>query len=174
MASDTGGMKDGHEDFAGSHALIGLGAEADFAGNHHRAECPFGKIIFGGNVRRFYPLEHFIRMFAENILDRLHRRMLGRETEAAALLAKAIAQWQKEKSEPDYGYFKATPFFLSYLENPADVRTRHYDYLLGLAYTAQGNSPQAQNCFSRVIQLSTGHLMATLENSLIANGGRTT
>ena len=121
-------------------------------------------------------VDYFTYMYLPelDVYRALAYRHLGRETEATALLAKAIAQWQKEKSEPDYGYFKATPFFLSYLENPADVRTRHYDYLLGLAYTAQGNLPQAQNCFSRVLQLNTGHLMATLENSLIANGGRTT
>ena len=92
---------------------------------------------------------------------------LGNTAQANELLKTSIMKWQEEKATPDHGYFKATPFFLSYLENPADVRRQHYDYLLGLGYLGLGDKQKADECFSDVLEINSGHLMAALEKSLI-------
>ena len=94
-------------------------------------------------------------------------RRLGDEANAQTLLEQSVAKWQDGKSTPDHGYFKATPFFLSYFEKPADVRKQHYDYLLGLAYAGLGENQNASASFTRVLELNSGHLMAGLEKSLI-------
>lgn len=91
-------------------------------------------------------------------------RSLGDEVKAKALLEAAIVKWQDDKKKPDHGYFKATPFFLSYLEDPANVRQQHYDYLLGLGYAGLKQNKKAEGCFFRVLEINSGHLMAALEN----------
>ena len=94
---------------------------------------------------------------------------LGEYDRAEALLHECIAKWEREKVVFDHGYFKVTPFFISYLEDSADLRRQLYDYLLGLAYRALGEPEKASECFFCVLEINSGHLMAMLEKSLIDN-----
>ncbi|MDD5728257.1 MAG: DUF5107 domain-containing protein [Victivallales bacterium] len=95
-------------------------------------------------------------------------KCLGKTDSGNALLRASIKKWEREKLIPDYGYFKITPFFISYLEDQANVRKQHYDYLLGLAYSALGKNRKADEYFSRVLDINSGHLMAALEKSMLS------
>ena len=89
---------------------------------------------------------------------------LGQEEKGKTILKKCIKEWEKKLSEKDYGYFQLTPFFLSLLEEPKDVRTQHYSYLLGLAYAALDEKQTAVKYFDKVLEINSGHLMATQES----------
>ena len=92
---------------------------------------------------------------------------LGQEEKGKTILKKCIKEWEKKLSDKDYGYFQLTPFFLSLLEEPKDVRTQHYSYLLGLAYAALDEKQTALTHFDKVLEINSGHLMATLESKKI-------
>jgi tetratricopeptide (TPR) repeat protein len=92
---------------------------------------------------------------------------LGKKDKAREMLGKLISGWEKKRKEKDYGYFQITPFFLSLMEKPADIRCQHYCYLLGLAYVAIGKKQMASKSFTKVLELNSGHLMAALEKSML-------
>ena len=92
-------------------------------------------------------------------------RKLGRNEEAEALLKSCMEGWQTKLAEKDYGYFCLTPFFLSLLERPCDVRSQHCNYLLGLGHAGLGDTEAAKACFDKVLKLNAGHLMAGLEQT---------
>lgn len=88
---------------------------------------------------------------------------LGQEEKGKAMLKICIHQWEQKLREKDYGHFQITPFFLSLLEEPKDVRTKHYSYLLGLAYAALEEKQTALTHFENVLEINSGHLMAAQE-----------
>jgi tetratricopeptide (TPR) repeat protein len=92
---------------------------------------------------------------------------LGEKAKAKTLLENAVAEWAKKKAEKDYGYFQLTPFFLSFLQRPADTRQVHYGYLLGLGYLGLGDRQRAKECFENVLAINSGHLLAAMEKSFI-------
>lgn len=92
---------------------------------------------------------------------------LGQEEKGEAMLKNCIKDWELKLTEKDYGYFQITPFFLSLLEEPKDVRTQHYSYLLGLAYAALKEKNNAIRYFDKVLEINSGHLMAALEKHRI-------
>ncbi|MFZ2654877.1 MAG: DUF5107 domain-containing protein [Victivallales bacterium] len=98
-------------------------------------------------------------------------KKLGDKDKSGKMLETCIAGWEKKKNEKDYGYFQLTPFFLSLLEKPADARSCHYNYLLGLAHVGLGEKQAAAECFSKVLGINSGHLMAGLEMSMIETQG---
>ena len=50
-------VQDGHEGFAGFSAGLGLGTEADLAGDHKRAKVAFSEIVFGWDGAILGPME---------------------------------------------------------------------------------------------------------------------
>ncbi|MBN2641682.1 MAG: hypothetical protein JXR78_08520, partial [Victivallales bacterium] len=92
---------------------------------------------------------------------------LNDNTRAETLLQTSAKKWSQEKDLPDYGYFKATPFFLSYLEPQENVRSQHYNYLLGLAYLGLEDQNKATSCFDQVLKLNTAHTWAGLEKVML-------
>ncbi len=55
---------------------------------------------------------------------------LGDKAEAERLKSSVIAKWEKEMTRHDSGYFSTTPFFISYMDNPAEERKNFYNKLL--------------------------------------------
>jgi len=92
-------------------------------------------------------------------------KRLGESNKGDALLRECVNKWEAEKAQKDYGYFRATPFFLSYFESPEDARKQHYGYLLGLAHAGLGDNRLAAECFAEVLKIHSGHLWAELEKS---------
>jgi tetratricopeptide (TPR) repeat protein len=92
---------------------------------------------------------------------------LNDNTQAETLLKASTEKWSQEKDAPDYGYFKATPFFLSYLEPQENVRSQHYNYLLALAYLGLENQDKAASCLDQVLKLNTAHSWAALEKAMM-------
>ena len=85
-SADIGGAlfqraKDGHEDFAGFGAGVGLGAEADLSSLDQGAKFAFGKVVFGGDGGGFRPVVEAVRVLAEDVLDGLDGRVLGGATD---------------------------------------------------------------------------------------------
>ena len=92
---------------------------------------------------------------------------MGRCGDGQQLLEQCLAKWDEEKRKPDYGYFKATPFWLSYMENPATARAQHYEYLIGMASTALGQKERAAKAFEEVIAINSGHCWARIELEIL-------
>lgn len=88
---------------------------------------------------------------------------------ARALLKEFLGKCLAGKEQKDYGYFKATPFFISYLEQPNVVRKRYYNYLIGLAYLGLEEYQKAKDAFDEVIASDRYNLAANLELALISN-----
>jgi len=88
---------------------------------------------------------------------------LGDTEKGESMLKQCIDEWECKIKEKDYGYFKSTPFFLSFLEKPNEVRKTHYNYLIGLAHLCLSEPEKASEFFTKTIEITPGHLMANLE-----------
>lgn len=94
-------------------------------------------------------------------------KKLGETEKAESQLTDCIKMWKEETAKKDYGYFKITPFFISYLEDPKAMRLQHFSYLLGLAYEGLENRKESSACFAQVVNLNSSHLWAALELELM-------
>ena len=114
-------------------------------------------------------IDFFITMYQPAI--QYYRAMackgLGEENKGNVLLSECIKKWEGEKEKRDYGYFKAARLFISYLEDPGHVRSRHFCYLLGLAHKGLENRKKAAGYFSKVLESNCNDLWAALEFELL-------
>jgi len=62
------------------------------------------------------------------------RLKLGHDRdEVLGELAKRVTAWESELDRSDPGHFSRTPFFISYIDNPASARKAYYTRLIGMA-----------------------------------------
>jgi len=74
-------------------------------------------------------------------------KIKGNESKGRRLMLTCLENWSKALKEKDGGYFKTTPFFISYCENATIAREAHYSYLIGLAKLFIGNNNEAEKFF---------------------------
>ena len=60
-------------------------------------------------------------------------RQLGQEAAAIEYAARHYQKWEKARKTRDPGFFKTTPFFLSFLEDAPTMRTWACNYHCGFA-----------------------------------------
>lgn len=64
-------------------------------------------------------------------------------------MGKCKREWTKELTRVDDGFFATTPFFVSFIQEPAVLRSAYYRYLLGLVALYEGEKDKAQELFRR-------------------------
>ena len=99
-----------------------LGIDVDFFSNMHLRELP---------VYQAYAAE-----------------ALGMEQRAWNLMAKCKREWTASLRQKDNGFFATTPFFISFVPDPAVARQGYYSYLLGLVALYEGASEKAAELFA--------------------------
>ncbi|HBP39190.1 MAG TPA: hypothetical protein DD640_10735, partial [Clostridiales bacterium] len=92
---------------------------------------------------------------------------LGQDEASRAVLAAAEERWQEALLKKSAGYFKATPFFINYMESPENQRRGLYQYLLGLARLACGNREDARACLQESQTADPTMLSCKLELDLL-------
>ncbi len=85
-------------------------------------------------------------------------RKLGQEQRACAILAPARRAWAAELERVDNGFFSTTPFFISFTDDPAQLRRAQYLYLLALAELFQGRDRRAGELFRESLALNSDNL----------------
>ena len=85
-------------------------------------------------------------------------RKLGQEQRACAILAPARRAWAAELERVDNGFFSTTPFFISFTDDPAQLRRAQYLYLLALAELFQGQDRRAGELFRESLALNSDNL----------------
>jgi len=75
--------------------------------------------------------------------------------------------WEKAQEEKDAGYFKTTPFFISYCEEAKYMRIAYYKYLTGLARLYLGKVEMAIKDFQESYSYDPSNLYCWLEYKLI-------
>ena len=73
---------------------------------------------------------------------------LGQETKGQLLITKYLREWSSIISTKDNGYFKTTPFFISFVERPEKLRSALYLYLTALCDDYMGNDVSAKEKMS--------------------------
>lgn len=92
---------------------------------------------------------------------------LGNPVKGQALINKFLHKWQNECRKENNGYFKTTPFFISYCEDPISARTAHYSYLIGLANLYLNNTNYAEENLRTSLRLEPDNLYCRLELELL-------
>ena len=82
----------------------------------------------------------------------------GLQQKAWNIMGTAKRNWTREIKRKDSGFFKTTPFFISFVQSAADLREAQYDYLLGLVCLYEGEKEQAVELFSKACRLNADHL----------------
>ena len=82
----------------------------------------------------------------------------GLQQKAWNIMGTAKRNWTREIKRKDSGFFKTTPFFISFVQSAADLREAQYGYLLGLVSLYEGEKDRAAEWFQRACSLNTDHL----------------
>lgn len=85
----------------------------------------------------------------------LHEALKGQH-----LMTKYNREWKEIIDVKDPGYFGTTPFFLSFVEEPAKLRKAQYLYLTALCKAYRGQKEEAADLMKESSQLNTDHLFA--------------
>lgn len=102
-----------------------------------------------GSGRQFFievdsfPINYFTIMYLPSfpIWKALSRRAMGMSTETD--LQDIHAQYDSRIQQPLEGFFSATPFFESFIEDPGQSQRQHYGLLLALCHAASHETKQA-------------------------------
>ncbi len=95
----------------------------------------------------------------------------GRPAPAGALLAAHIRRYEAARAERDAGFFKTTPFFLSYQEPAHVLRAAACDWQLAMAEYAAGNLSGAASFAARSLAGEPFNLYARLMANDPQEGG---
>lgn len=72
---------------------------------------------------------------------------LGLQQKAWNIMGKYKREWTKALTQTDNGFFATTPFFISFVQEPAVLHRAYYLYLLGLVALYEGETDQARQMF---------------------------
>lgn len=91
-------------------------------------------------------------------------RHLGEEIKAQRLITKYLREWSKIDSVQDNGFFGTTPFFISFTDNPKQLRRAQHCYLNALIADFTGDNEKAQAYISESLALNSENLPALTFN----------
>lgn len=72
---------------------------------------------------------------------------LGLQQKAWNIMGKYKREWTKALTQTDNGFFSTTPFFISFVQEPAVLHRAYYLYLLALVALYEGETDQARQMF---------------------------
>mgnify|MGYP000882719977 FL=1 len=87
----------------------------------------------------------------------------GNPIRGQLLIRRCLHKWEEECQKKDSGYFRTTPFFVSYCEDPATARKAHYKYLIGLANLYLRDKKSAEENLHTALLLEPDNLYCWLE-----------
>ena len=89
-------------------------------------------------------------------------RALGMEAPAKELIAAHLRRQQAAAQAVDAGYYKTTPFFISYMEDASSQRRAACLWQTAMAYFAAGDTKKAAACAAESLELDPNNLYAGL------------
>lgn len=96
----------------------------------------------------------------------LSAEALGMQQRAWNIMGRAKRDWLANLDRKDSGFFSTTPFFISFVPDPASARRGCYLYLLGLVERYQGNRERAKSLFEESLCLNSDNLFCRYYASL--------
>jgi tetratricopeptide (TPR) repeat protein len=87
-------------------------------------------------------------------------RHLGEELKAQRLITKYRREWKDIDKVIDNGFFGTTPFFISFTDNPKQLRRAQHCYLNALIADFTGDKEKAQAYISESLALNSENLPA--------------
>lgn len=119
-----------------------------------------------------FPVNYFTKMYLPSfpIFKALALRQLGCSKEADELLRSLIQTYENALKKPVYGYFAATPFFETFIENPTAARTILYTHLLALARAANHDSSLAMELCEQLLREHPSQIRTRLLRDCILTG----
>ncbi|MBR4867046.1 MAG: DUF5107 domain-containing protein, partial [Clostridia bacterium] len=141
---------------------MGLALCAEALGDKETAEAQFRAI-----------LEVPVEFFSEGNLPELawyhavSARKLGMESKCQNILNTVKRSWNAGFDVVDNGYFAPTPFFVSFIDDPARMRRAHCLYLTGLVDLLDGKEDAAKAKLAESYALNTENLFCGLYGGLI-------
>ena len=73
-------------------------------------------------------------------------------------MGKYKRDWTKALTQKDNGFFSTTPFFISFIQEPAVLHRAYYLYLLGLVSLYEGEDAKAAAMFRESYQKNSDHM----------------
>lgn len=96
---------------------------------------------------------------------------LGLQQRAWNLMGAAKRNWTRELKRTDSGFFRTTPFFISFVQSASELREAQYDYLLALVSLYEGEKRRAAELFERSSRLNADHLFCRYYRDALADEG---
>jgi tetratricopeptide (TPR) repeat protein len=91
---------------------------------------------------------------------------MGNESKARELLAEHVQSNEQAATARDAGYYKTTPFFISYMEKAEKLRRAGYNWQMAMSCWASGDIDRAATFAEKSLKDEPANLYATI----IANG----
>ena len=85
---------------------------------------------------------------------------LGEGLKARNLITKFSREWETIKDTKDNGFFGTTPFFISFTDDPKELRKAQYLYLTALCDAFMGNEETAVNKLKKSVMKNSENLYA--------------
>lgn len=130
-----------------------------------------------GNVEKAQQIYHDILNIDIEFFSKMHLRELPYYQALCAdalnlpqkswnIMGKAKREWSAELNRKDNGFFSTTPFFLSFIPQPADARRAFYLYLLGLVSLYEGNKTEAAKMLEESKSLCSDNMFCHYYHSI--------
>ncbi|KAF5057806.1 hypothetical protein DSECCO2_353100 [anaerobic digester metagenome] len=119
-----------------------------------------------------FPINYFTTMYlpAFPIYKALASRQLGYHEEAVTLLQSSIQTFKNALRKPVYGYFAATPFFETFIEDPKTARDVFYTHLLSFSMAANHETSSAILLCEELIRFHPSHIRSYLLRDFLKAG----
>ena len=119
-------------------------------GKHQESEDIYNEIL-GIEV------EFFSNMYLPELpyYKAMSAKRLGKLQLADRIMGSFKQKWSFEISRKDSGYFSTTPFHVSFIDDPEDMRKAYYLYLLGLVELYCGHEQDAKDMFKESTHLNS-------------------
>lgn len=88
----------------------------------------------------------------------LSAQALGLQQKAWNIMGRAKRAWTAELARKDNGFFATTPFFVSFVQQPAVLRRGCFSYLLALVNLFEGNTGAAATLFDESYSLNSDNV----------------
>lgn len=107
-------------------------------------------------------VEYFSNMHLKELpfYQALSLAALNRNTAAVQTITTCLREWEKIKDVKDSGYFGTTPFFLSFVDEPAVLRSAQHMYLTALCYRFMGDKEEFTKRMKKSAALNSENLFA--------------